>query len=103
MANVAGLKRSGKGEPPARKEAPQNIANPPRDKVVEPEVSPAAAATPKAASGSAKEAVQVKTSTEIANEFGQAAFERHGYKKGSKSKFFEELVLAYSRGNVKLD
>lgn len=85
MANVAQLKRMGKGEPPARSEAPKNTANPPRDKseIVEKPV-----------------ALQLKVPEAVAEAFAKAAGDKLGYKKGSKSLFFIELFEAYQAGKL---
>ena len=85
MANVAQLKRTGKGEPPARTEAPKNVANPPRDK-------PELAEKPVA--------LQLKVPEAVAEAFAKAAGDKLGYKKGSKSQFFIELFEAYQDGRL---
>lgn len=75
MADLAQLKRGiTKGEPPARNTAPRNLDKAPRDKE-EPVV-----------------ALQLKIPQSVADAFSKAAAEKHGYKKGSKSLFFMDLI-----------
>lgn len=83
ISTLKALKPSGKGEPPARAEAPGNTQNAPREK---------------------KEAVkplQVQVPESLFEEFGEEAGRTFGFTRGAKSRLFLQMWELYRSGKGK--
>ena len=81
MADIAKLKRAGKGAPPPLTEAPRNTDRPAREKEEE------------------QRPLQFRVPASVFEAFSREAGEAFGFKKGAKSELFLRIWSAYSRRN----
>jgi hypothetical protein len=82
MADIAKLKRGGKGAPPPATEAPRNTERPAREK------------------GEAQLPLQFRVPESTFEAFSREAGEMFGFKKGAKSELFMRMWEIYQRNKA---